>query len=142
MNLKQALALGLCSVGEFKKEPVAYLYNGVRLGKLPVVEGYPYAFIAELKLIRTDYVLVLSQTNPYYSDSTDSVVFSGGNSMLYQRDYSYTQGENVWTLNSGESERRAFSCSNISDLWANTDILNDTDGSVFLKATDPIPVYE
>ena len=35
MNWKQAFALGLCSVGEVKKEPVAYRYNGISARKIP-----------------------------------------------------------------------------------------------------------
>ena len=129
MNWKQALALGLCSVGEFKKEPVAYLYNGVRLGKLPVVEGYPYAVISTLFGRKA---LLLAQQAPYFDSSTSKVRIPG-NSILY----GYFGIS--WDYN-GEATSRAFDGDSL--IWTSHDILNDTDGSVFLKATAPVPVYE
>lgn len=64
MNWKQALALGLCSVGVYakKKEPVAYLYGAVVAPKIPVVDGYNYAYVEELT--ETDQT-TLSGINAY-----------------------------------------------------------------------------
>ena len=108
-----------------------YSYNGVVLPKLPEwdKETYPYAFI--YKILGSQYGFIVSDTRPYRQDDR---IYCGSNKMgnlanpevfhIPRADHAFTTFESYGNA-----------------VWTNTDILN-TDGSVFLKATDPIPIYE
>lgn len=136
MNWKQAFALGLCSVGEYKGEPVAYLYNEVRLPRLPELK-YPYVVIWGHE---AEGRMVMACSAPFIVKN-GQLKMGGENSYSYV--YAYATDDNkgwndlreVTGVSGGGVGFASYT------VWTNTDILNE-DGSVYLAATDPIPVYE
>ena len=135
MNWKQAFSIGVIALGMWdgKGEPVAYLYNGVRLPKLPESE-YKYVLIQQLN--SRWFQAFATKEKPYVSDK---YLYFPSESMLwdnyYAFDYTYTDD---WGAIEGASAGLNQVAS--SFIWSNTDILN-TDGTVYLSASDPIPVY-
>ena len=114
-----------------QKEPVAYLYNGVRLPALPEWdrETYPYAVI-----IGEGYLWVTSVIPTVGYGATD---ISGKHEV-----YSAQDGKYVKT-----SEGDKANNINALPIWGSVDIyyddyVPDAGGTVFLAASDPIPVYE
>jgi N-acetylneuraminic acid mutarotase len=147
------------------KTPTAYLYNGVKLPALPEWdrEKYPYALISF-----DDYSLDPSETfivafarlvkTIDYSNSTlcECVNYYAGDphctcTVAYGEPFSWGH------YSSGEYKEGFGSSENDGDIrfdaidWANFDLICQTDiyanagkpiGSVYLKASEPIPVYE
>jgi hypothetical protein len=114
-----------------EKQPTAYLYNGVRLPALPEwdKETYPYACIGKMS---TDSFINVCSSSPF---AVIDGVCSFKGAVLHNAYNKF--GE--W---SGFTSFNLSSYLSYSDvLWTNTDILN-SDGSVYLSASDPIPVYE
>ena len=130
------------------KEPVAYLYNGVRLPPLPEWdnETYPYAVIA-----RDLYpdggalnVLYVHSTPFVTSDLTEkygyvSVQVEDGGQYMYwdcrSPDDAGWLGARI-PIGSDAWEARITRI-----IWANTTIYNPDD-SVYIDASEPVPVYE
>lgn len=139
------------------KEPIAYLYNGVRLPKLPEWdrEAYPYAVIVHYNyslMLKHVYVLYLMKDiNIRGTDETTSgLPFEH---MFYQAgDIKYRveiiNGKHVteWGEPTELEESKSVSVGNI--MWTNSDIVLafDTEhgsaGTVKLTASEPVPVYE
>lgn len=125
------------------REPVAYLYNGVRLPKLPEWDKatYPYAAMLGQQSIGTYVYRVYFMEEVIYGTSSSGehcVGFTGG-----VKDYHYQlkYPELGWkeytaTLPSGTLLAKVESFT-----WANFDILYE-DGTVCLPASAPVPVYE
>lgn len=146
MNWKQALSLGLCSVGEFKKEPVAYLYNGVRLPDINPMWEQENANSTHEKLYATIYyyenavgeteIEVCFSALPFVYDGTEMSTGFG----YYSTDWlMYSDG--LWWWGGGYTDYIRNQKINPEDyIWSSYDILN-SDGTVYLAATDPIPVY-
>lgn len=134
-------ALGLCdpiplfSDGE-AKNPVAYLYNGVRLPPLPEYdkEKYPFACIAKTWI--GGYVLGVSQSATLVRDHESGVRCDWVGPHLYCfLSTSGKWGEFTYTEDTtGASIYPDFS------MWANHDI--EYNGEVIVTASDPVPVYE
>lgn len=119
------------------------LYNGVELPALPEwdKETYPYAYIDKL----FNYHLVLSSAH-LYVDNTESNTLIGSlhsdgaevNFMIW----SCATGGSSWNLaneGAGVIDRAN------TVVWANTNLyylnsVNDIDGTVYLAASDPIPL--
>jgi hypothetical protein len=124
-----------------KKKPVAFLYNGVRLPKLPETD-LPYAamyFASD----RTGYHVCLSSSPWEYSATGDifrSQVYPvsgswwkcGGDFSTWER-YGGFNNTNIGAANFGGLGADAW-------YWTNADIPT-TDGSPFLAASEPVPVY-
>lgn len=115
------------------KTLVAYIYNDVQLPALPEwdKETYPYAYIVQ-NTDDSDYYLVL-----YTAEHKVSA--SGLAGALSNRKYRVTDGE--WKLIDGGSLVTG------TVIWANntvyyTESIEGIGGTVYLQATDPIPVYE
>ena len=148
------LAMGLCGrpVQWPKREPVAWLYNGVRLPDIYTVytpelqAEYPHALIIHypyddgtslslLQVFSTPFVTV-DYTEKYGYVSVQ--VEDGGAYMewQYQSDeYTDWMGSNI-PITSDTWETRTTKI-----LWSNTTIYNP-DGTVYMEASDPVPVYE
>ena len=141
---------GTLSRGTFpQRNPVAWLYNGVRLPGLPVVEGKPYKEIhycdPEDDYQGIGYYMVTFYSTPYYVNTEDG------------RTYYSADGEMVWfgaTWNPDGSVRDGFEDPEIeqykkdswsgtlsSIVWTNFDVC-DTAGNVLLAGSEPVPVYE
>ena len=130
-----------------KKEPVAYLYNGVRLPKLPEWDrvAYPYAVISVYTkefsgsgIAVGDYDLCLCKRPLTYNGKD---ITQGANDYYLVYRYSPGNAESGWVYD-GEYDLEEVIYLDGSDVtWANPDILH-TDGTVYLAASEPIPVYE
>lgn len=150
-------------IGKQEREPVAYLYNGVRLPKLPDMTGYPYAV---LSYDDTDYVvngsyigyLILSDRAFFYREKLGAYysIYTTGSYIEYQLvsdtrllEYATIIGlsesiitANVWTRsrtmdNADGLEKGATK----NPIWANCNI-DAEDGTNYLEESDPVPVYE
>ena len=153
MNWKQAFALGLCSVGAYaeQREPVAYLYNGVRLPPVPKYDKtkYPYAAIARAHS-PSHYWFVVSQAPMWMFDSESALggtreVFDydvpAMRCVLYTADSEWTElTEQTTAINIVLTDYTYSSNYTEAFVWANHNI--EKNGSVRITATDPVPVYE
>ena len=115
-----------------------YLYNGVELPNINGVwtdkETYPYAFISEIGLLPT-YLFLCS--NPV------TVTPDGGNygTIHWQTGTeiaTYTLSDGVWTLQSTETSDGSVGNYGNYIIWSSFDLLNETDDSVILAASDPV----
>ena len=142
-----------------KKEPVAYLYNGVRLPKLPEwdTEGYPNAVIFEHGLNSDIYVpgfgAWVSEKEIFVrcrtSSAGDAIVEIRTQPPLMHMDYGH--GEEVWDGGSKEWTQTSYvvgqtlynnDVQKSRIVWANHDIFEEDGTLYFAKCADPIPVYE
>lgn len=143
------------------KTPTAYSYNGVVLPKLPEWdrEQYPYAFIHTLNDGVDGYMLTVCSTKCQISDGlhlTLPVVNGQKCVSLYttsQEAYErYSKvgfpASSVGLLSWGEVsppyDVRTDGSISIADVivWTNYDLTLKGSDTVFLSASDPIPVYE
>lgn len=132
-EFKRYLALGLCAPGVWggEKEPVAYLYNGVRLPKIPVVEGYEFASIVD-----ANGVYIVSFTN-----HKDQAYNTGGiQASVTSELYKYSDGQ--WVKTYFTSFPGVYPL-----VWTNYDLYfkdayEDLGGTVCMYASAPVPVYE
>lgn len=127
-----------------KREPVAYLYNGVRLPKLPEWDRavYPYAVIYGFgSQFRFLFDVCSERPVRYFNSGTNGYsvgcpngcqsLYFGTESSLWNNGQPYMQNDHYsryWNSTNGP-------------VWANFDILNE-DGTVALATSEPIPVYE
>lgn len=105
------------------------LFNGVKLPSLPEwdKETYPYAVMVE-------NVQLFFSTVPYnYLPDTDRMFVDGGLRTIYKL------VDGVWNLvrEGNENLFTSFTASGNS-LWVNYDVINTTDNSVYLAASEPI----
>lgn len=156
MNYKLAFALGLIAPGTVGREPVAYLYNGVRLPGLPEWDktAYPYAYIGYLDSIldSSDGYYIWVTNRPIYGKTegieNGFIICTHGEDVSYAR---YWLVDGVWELKgtniiSGSDQLYAIKWSNTNVYQmlhdtTDSDIYEPTD-TLLLSATDPIPVYE
>lgn len=120
------------------KEPVAWLYNGVRLPKLPECdrEMYPYALISDRYSLEPTVIM----TSMPFSEPHENFfgAYVAAPECLYTR---YVLDNGKWVL-LNEPTILTSASENYTDLvWSNYDIPG-LDGSVYLAGSDPIPVYE
>ena len=111
-------------------EPVNYLYNGVKLPKLPEWDKtvYPYAVISVNP--SGVYELVI--------DSDSIKVGAGGTTSALFPDFKYRCVDGEWQ----SSSATAF---NFVPVWGNNDIYwggGENKGKLFLESSEPIPIYE
>ena len=108
-------------------EPTAYLYNDKKLPKLPAFEGY--AVIGR----SSNYLLRVSALPSYYTGA--SVVTPAP--VQYWKCTDGANWDGPYTVSASDP---AF-LSN-STYWANHDVIREDDSTVYLAASDPVPVYE
>jgi hypothetical protein len=154
-SFKMGLGLGLSGKPlplNTKREPVAYLYNGVRLPKLPEwdKETYPYACIQQSWTDRYDFYI---SSKPLYVAQYDDISNRGRYFLENLKGTTYWQcrsGAEMVKWESGVLVPFPYETLIVYDpemptryalTWTNHDILK-SDGSVYLAASDPIPVYE
>lgn len=121
-----------------KREPVAWLYNGVRFPLVPERnrKKYPYVFIAK-SLILKSYHAIASQE--------PAVVLNGSFGTIdyeypwLRLNYDEETGWGNWREMAEDAESSFVADS--SGAWTNYDLLKE-DGSIWLAASEPIPVYE
>lgn len=145
-NFLLGLALGLTGKPLlFKRQPVAYLYNGLRLSTLPAWDKktLPHAVIINGTSLIGSYTELMVYEEIVYR-TTDSGKYQVGHRGAYNRSiYSYTDGKWGEFYHGKTSEAGSFLCDVGSDYihWTNTDIYYES-GEVAYAASDPIPVYE
>ena len=137
-----------------KKTPVAYLYNGVRLPKLPEWDkvNNPCAAIMRIEVDGTAHALLAVAQ---YADSRFAIRNNkNGDPVVMAKVSGYYVGINSFNciamfyapLSGGEwvATTESFSCNAEDLIWSNFDVADarTDDGTVFLAASDPIPVYE
>lgn len=123
------------------KEPIAYLYNGVQLPKLPEWDrvAYPYAVIVEKTPIGLRdtiatlycYPLPMTYRNGRFERDTETIYVA----------YSIGKSDVTWDEPIYYDEEHASSYLAYTPFWSNFDILNE-DGTLYLAASEPTPVYE
>lgn len=121
---------------EVQKEPVAYLYNGVRLPALPEWdrEKYPYAYVGTTTYRGTE------EYRAYFAKEIHTKYASAMIFIDAARRYRLIDGQ--WVKHGG-----TISPVITSPLWSNVDIYYDSSveevgGTLYLSASEPIPVYE
>lgn len=123
-----------------------YIYNGVELPALPGYDtaAYPYAVIAQGGSITTLYV---SSKPLYYLWPIDVAYgycsidpFDRGSTSLKNGSWEEFTFDAVTSATETESGTECYWCFGIlKGIWANHDILKE-DGTVYLAASEPIPV--
>lgn len=134
---------GLIAPGEMGKEPVAWLYNGVRLPKIPEFEGYEYMAITSYTLLNTTYYNLYLCQSMYagYHTTGDGDWHLLAEGVL--RTGAITAGATEWPTPEATG-------SNIVDIgeygsdvivWCNHSF-NGPNGEEWINASEPVPVYE
>lgn len=134
-----------------QKDAVAYLYNGVQLPPLPEWDktAYPYAFIRAVADYGL-YELYVFKTEPSWFKPNLAVTFYGvADGNTYLKASHYVGHSEYWDYSApilGQSaltEKTSGGYIQKSEevVWSNFKVLNK-DGSPWLEASDPIPVYE
>ena len=120
-----------------KREPVAYLYNGVRLPKLPEWDAvaYPYACIYQ---VYGEYVLACMNVQCAYRTST---IGTGYVTIPHRKWCTFSYRGGVWEAQAVDVEINDYTSVNSELYWANYDV-STTGGTLYLAASDPVPVYE
>lgn len=151
-SFKEGLALGLTGAPlpyTGTAEPVAYLYNGVRLPKLPEwdKERYPNALL--ISFWGTGWVLhifgeyTVLDSPPNSDQESDWIVLNGTGDTSNCEDYlkaTYDEATGQWEA--FESDKYGGYTDYLSNVkWSSID-LYAYDGSLYLAASEPIPVYD
>lgn len=138
------------------RNPTAYLYNGIRLPALPEWDRgvYPYVFIYLYQYDgnpdNSQYVLEYTENRVAVGEnkallyttgsrlsyelvaSDGSPTISSDGSWVFDKEYD-ADTYSTWYFSIGNYRR--------TPIWANHNIDNP-DGTVYLAASDPVPVYE
>ena len=120
-----------------RKEPVAYLYNGVQLPYLPDWDKskYPYAWLdGNLYGERWSIDLVVS-AKPLLYRSKSNEINTGDCAFRY---WVFENG--VWEEMSEYPDGGVLILEGL--IWANHDVLYEDSGEVYFAASEPVPVYE
>ena len=120
-----------------QKEPVAYLYNGVKLPPLPEVEGYDYEFVSYNSYL-SKYLFTASTSRGYCLESGTDIITTGS-----FRQYSYEVEKEEWALHREGSGGTNLQNEVNSLIWCSENVVfNYNTTEVYFEASEPIPVYE
>lgn len=137
-----ALAFGIEGAERVERQPIAYSYNGVILPALPEWdrEAYPYIMMADMSKSGVHdaiYLYMLSSADGRITDPSNLLGYRyDGEISCYISVYEKTAPHDGWSRPS-----KKFTYAFGVPFWSNFDVLN-ADGSVYLAASEPIPVYE
>lgn len=152
-SFKIGLALGLAGkpvlIGG-QRAPVAYLYNGVQLPKLPEWDESVYKYVYVVTTIYPEHPYhIYFQTAPWepHGEGSDGFVYVLSDCTCMQ--YLWEPGDEAWTYfktsNVVGYDGGLSSTGNVVNLeaivWGNTDVYAK-EGTLYLAASDPVPVYE
>lgn len=120
-----------------------YYYNGVLLPEIPVIEGYPYAWIRKAQ-VNSCYDLAIAD-NIYYYDSSDKKIYLTGNEKWYQLSFSESESATEWTYHEdiiGSSWWNIVS-GRADVIWSNFDIPKNstTSTDIYFYGSEPVPEY-
>lgn len=126
-----------------RKLPVAYLYNGVQLPALPEwdKEVYPYAVIYKWLTYARMYIY---EQKPYITTGDNGLTYlnlSSGSKYVYKGINAINNPINGWNANEEYTAEDGQTQHTYGVIWSNFDLLNE-DGTVYLAASAPVPVYE
>lgn len=143
-------ALRLCcelmTTAGSKKEPVAYLYNGVRLPPIPdEIKACLHIVVFRTDLTNDggNYHRMFgtnAQMRTFEGAGLFPITYHGSVDTAEFREGSAYPNYTEWTL-SNSIGTDGFNNYLHMVVWANYDVLN-LDGTVYLAASDPVPVYE
>lgn len=122
------------------KTPIAYSYNGIILPPLPEwdKETYPYAVV----VYDTNKVRVVVASVPFVARETEySWVTVYSNADGYFCSWYGTNDNLKQIINDMATSNLSLSVYEHYDSWSNHDICFNN-GSVFIPASEPIPIYE
>lgn len=125
-------------------DPVAYLYNGVRLPKLPEhdKETYPYAFMFNSEANAFTWLSLsnapLCATNLNDNHPLSLVWLATANVQYYRMVDTQWEYVSTFSFSAGQAElgNASLAC------WASYDVVNVDNNTIYLPASNPIPVYE
>lgn len=144
---RQVLLRGAASEQE-PGEPVAYLYNGVRLPEVPEWDDGAYDK-ALIQVSGTQYYFTPFNSPACYYDNSYGAFFVQAPHNK-SATYRLNDGDAAWSLRSeagecGTSHTNSLFYGYCRDfkkiVWANFDVL-DENGNLYLAASEPVPVYE
>lgn len=103
------------ATAEKPEDATHFYYNDARLPAIPVVEGYPYAFMEKLS---NRYYIVFSTTKYFYNLSNDYyTAASGASAKNYAITFEELEAGGTWVLKSETADTQSGPF-----LWANYDI--------------------
>ena len=131
---------GTYSVKIERRIPAAYLYNGVRLPKLPEWDkgAYPYALISDRYSLEPTLVLTSAPLSTPVEATFGQNFVKVANECQYMR---YILENNAWVIYTAPTTLTGASEGYDDLVWSSYDIPN-VDNSVYLAASEPVPVYE
>lgn len=123
-----------------KKEPVAYLYNGARLPKLPDVEGYDNAY---MRISSRGAVRAYLTSVPLYESDGALYATADGNMLQFTCYDGIAWVENTASKSEYSKDEYVTTATSESTplIWTKHDLMS-IDGTIYLEASEPIPVYE
>lgn len=141
-----------------KKQPVAYLYNGVSLPPLPEwdIETYPYATMVTSTDSQIEsagivqFALLFLTTAPLYTAKPsiyrDLVATDDCSGICFMINTEYGVTDEDWKLSTKyggnyTSGNTVYTITLATLRWVNYKIL-DENGELYRDITDPVPVYE
>lgn len=119
---------------------ISYLYNGIELPPLPEHDNTEYLFAFIGKGVSSDYYSLYLSTEPFTHTGTKAT----GTGISFESALLYHSTDGGWeyvTETQNDFPLTALLTGNKlgEAVWTNTDILN-ADGSVYLPASEPVPV--
>lgn len=131
-----------------KKEPIAYLCNGVEVPVFPEwdKEKYPYAMLTSNAYGDVCGLYLFVATEPIYLVSSYITMVRLRNGGEYiKSEININEGDNSWTVGTptnctATDNIESFSQASFNVIWANTDVLWN-DGTVCLEDSEITPVY-
>lgn len=142
-DFETGIIMGLClpPVPQIPGEPTAYNYNGTILPKLPEWDRgvYPYAIIWYIDGQTTNVYRVLYMSEPMTCKSSGYLNIGMTGSPTNDSEYiGYTHSDGVW------EDRLSGGLQGKVLVWTNVDLFYEADagGGIFMKGSEPVPVYE
>lgn len=123
-----------------KKVPVAYLYNGIRFPAIPNSENFPCLMISYDPYVFGDgeHYLAWASSAPWKKAAYGFQMAQTGSGYGYE----YDANTDSWKKGVEWEDKYANGLVfPVNPIWTNTDALNQ-DGTVYLEATAPVPIYE
>ena len=142
----KGLLMGCCGTSRplvpAKKEPVAWLYNGVRLPGIDAVytqevqKTHPYAYMY-LDKNTSFHTLVVSRTPIYYHPDSPFGIY-----LQFASPIRYILNGSVWEFVNDDGSVWVYTKDIDGFEWTSTDIYNYEGDVFYLAASEPVPIYE
>lgn len=133
-----------------QKQAIAYLYNGTRLPALPERDKtvYPCVYMSYTESDAGIYAIYAFTKPKHLTGATSEekpwIAFEEGESFLYSSGLwlsGYSDGRTFKEFGEYTYPPEGVTLTSGLPIWASYDIYN-ADGTLYLAASDPIPVYE